>query len=200
MSAEKLVQNDLFGAQPIVYEPNNRREQEEAAARFRELSKPDMLRITPSTANAPAVYVPKPGARVPDLVLARWAELSDGRYHLVPVAGRWARLSTELCTILGFRDMNRNRKYETMMRLGRAGYIEIVKVSPGCWMIDLDSWWRHIADCMENPEMWDEGSEERANYLQKNGLGGWKKNIRQAKRKHTRLGKCLPTKHTKGTK
>lgn len=200
MNAEKLVQHDLFGAKPIVCDPNDRRDQEAAAARFRELSKPDMLRITPSTSNAPAVYVPKPGTRVPDLVLARWSELSDGRYHLVPVAGRWARLSTELCTILGFRDMNRNRKYETMMRLGRAGYIEIVKVSPGCWMLDLDTWWRHIADCMESPEMWDEGSEERANYLQKNGLGGWKKNIRQAKKRHTRLGKAVSTKSTKGTK
>lgn len=189
MSTATMIQKDLFGGPEVVFTPTSRKTAEEAAAKFRELAKPDMIKVTPSTVNAPAVYVPKPGGRVPDLVLAKWVNNGEGKYHLVPVGGRMARLSKELCAELGFRDMNHNRKYETMMRLHRAGYVELVKISPCCWMIDLDSWWRHLADCMDNPEMWDEGSEERDNYLKANGLGGWKKSIRPDKKKHTRLGK-----------
>lgn len=189
MGIEKLIQHDLFGGPSIIIEPKNRKTAEEAAARFRELAKPDMVKITPSTVNAPAVYVPKPGGKVPDLVMARWSHNGNGQYHLVPVAGRWVRLTSELCSELGFRNTSRARKYATMYRLHEAGYVELVKISPCCTLIDLDTWWRHLADCIENPEMWDEGSTERENYLKANGLGGWKQKERTAKKKHTRLGK-----------
>lgn len=175
MNAQKMIQHDLFGGPALVLEPRNRQMTEEAAKRFRELSKPDMIRVTPSTVYAPAAYVPKQGGNVPKLQVGKFAPQADGTYNFVPVGGRWYRLCSELCSILGLRDMNRNRKYETMMRLSRAGHIELVKISPGCWLLDLDSWFRHLSECMENPQMWDEGSEERENYLHVNDLGGWQK-------------------------
>lgn len=170
MNDAKLMQHDLFGGPALVIEPRIRKTSEEASAMFREMARPDMVRVAPDK-NA---YVPKPGAQVPSVALGKWARQADGTYSLVPVAGRLVRLTQDLCAALGLRDMNRNRKYETMMRLGRAGHIELIKISPGCWLLDLDSWWRHLAECMEKPEMWEEGSDERENYLHVNGLGGWK--------------------------
>ena len=189
MGAQKLIQHDLFGAAPVILEPKNRKTAEEAAERFRELSRPDMVKVTPATPNAPPAYVPRPGRSVPNLMLGKWASDGAGKYHLVPVAGRWVRLTSELCSELGFRNTSSERKYTTLRRLAEAGYVELVKISPCCILIDLDSWWRHVADCMENPDMWEEGSDERNNYLKANGLGGWKQKVRPAKKKHTRLGK-----------
>ena len=180
MNAAKMIQHDLFGGPAMVIEPRNRQMTEAAAQRFRDLAKPDMLRVAPDR----HAYVPKPGAQVPAMQVGKFAPQADGTYSFVPVGGRWFRLCSELCSALGLRDMNRNRKYETMMRLHRAGHIELVKISPGCWLLDMDSWYRHLAECMDNPEMWEEGSEERENYLHVNGLGGWKGKMRgKGKRK-----------------
>ena len=63
------------------------------------------------------------------------------------------------------------QKYETLLRLARAGFIDMVKISPGCWLLDVDSWNRHLLRCMENPEMWDEGSPDLEEYRFANGLG-----------------------------
>jgi len=89
--------------------------------------------------------------------------------------GRWVRLSAGLCAELGFRDVSRYRKHETVMRLCRAGFIDMVQPSPGVWLLDIDSWFRHLKACAENPEMWEDGSEDRDTYLRLNALGGWKR-------------------------
>ena len=51
----------------------------------------------------------------------------------------------------------------------------MVRVAPNTILLDLDSWYRHLADCMDNPDRWNEGGEDRETYLQANGLGGWKR-------------------------
>ena len=68
-------------------------------------------------------------------------------------------------------------RYDTILRLGRAGFVDTVRVAPHVWMLDLDSWFRHLADCMDRPEMWDEGSGDLRRYLLANGLGGWKRGL-----------------------
>ena len=32
-----------------------------------------------------------------------------------------------------------------------------------------------LADCMNDPDRWDEGKEDRETYLRENDLGGWKR-------------------------
>lgn len=39
------------------------------------------------------------------------------------------------------------------------------------WQSDMDSWHHHLLRCMENPEMWEEGSEDLETYRFWNGLG-----------------------------
>ena len=70
---------------------------------------------------------------------------------------------------------NKARRYDTLLRLSRAGFIEILHVSPGCYMLELDSWHRHLADVCEDDGFWDEGRGNREKYFQANGLGGWKR-------------------------
>lgn len=139
---------------------------ETAADRVREALRPDMVRVGPGR----QAWVPKAG-QPPALTVCRWAPLGDGAFAPVPVGGRWARLCADLLAQLGFREGSRATRYATLLRLSRAGFIDMVKVSPGCWLIDLDSWHRHLLRCMEDEWMWEPGSEATRRYQFANGLG-----------------------------
>ena len=167
-STQNLMQHDLFGeaSKPFRAKPAG-----DMAKRLRELSKPDMVRVAPGL----HAWVPRANLKEPPrFCLCRWDQGKDGTYRPIPVSGRLVRMTSELVESLGFQDRRRRRRWETLIRLGRAGYIETIHTSPGCWMLDLDSWYRHLAECAENPEMWEEGGDDRRNYLHLNGLGGWK--------------------------
>lgn len=153
------------------------------AEAVREALRPDMVRVAPGR----HAWVPAPhmAGRVPGCVLCRWERIPEaGRdgpaprdppapagWRPVPIGGRFSRVRSELVSLLGFNTGADAQKYETLLRLARAGFIDMVKVSPGCWLLDVDSWHRHLLRCMENPEMWDEGSKDLKEYRFKNGLG-----------------------------
>jgi len=151
---------------------------------------PSMIRVAPGR----HAWVPKSAATPPDeYVLCRWSRQADGTFAPVPVAGRYVRLDSKTATLLGFpmragvgadaggenaaaRDVSGERcRYDTILRLGRAGFIDVVRIAPSTILLDLDSWYRHLADCMDEPDRWDEGKEDRETYLKANDLGGWKR-------------------------
>ena len=155
---------------------------------------PGMVRVAPGR----HAWVPKDAATPPDAyVMCRWSKQPDGTFAPVPVAGRYVRLDSRTATLLGFpartpakagrsdmgkgaereagrSDMERCR-YDTILRLGRAGFVDVVRVAPNTILLDLDSWYRHLADCMDDPDRWEDGREDRETYLKANGLGGWKR-------------------------
>ena len=161
------------------------------AEAVREALRPDMVRVAPGR----HAWVPAPhmAGRVPGCVLCRWERIPEGvgvtspsssppaptptqnatapGWRPVPIGGRFSRVRSELVSLLGFNTGADAQKYETLLRLARAGFIDMVKVSPGCWLLDVDSWHRHLLRCMENPEMWDEGSPDLEEYRFANGLG-----------------------------
>ena len=172
---EKMVQMDLFGGerrvgdgspgtarptgipQPLAVEPE-----------------PNMVRVAPGR----HAWVPKDAATPPDeYAVCRWSKQGDGTYAPVPVAGRYVRLDGRTASLLGFpaRGEEDRCRYDTILRLGRAGFIDVVRVAPNTILLDIDSWYRHLADCMDDPDRWEEGSEDRETYLKANGLGGWKR-------------------------
>ena len=162
---ENFLQGDLFelsGAipPPLSVEPE-----------------PGMVRVAPGR----HAWVPKSAATPPEkYVMCRWSKQPDGTYAPVPVAGRYVRLDSKTATLLGFPlragESGKERcRYDTILRLGRAGFVDVVRISPNTILLDLDSWYRHLADCMDDPERWDEGKEDRETYLTANGLGGWKR-------------------------
>lgn len=170
-SMRKMYQTDLFGAPAtLVWPPQkNSGGREKLADEIREELKPDMVRVAPGK----YAWVPAPhmDGKVPSCVLCRWEKDGEGSYRPVPVGGRFSRVRSELVALMGFNTGSCAHKYETLFRLERAGFIDMIKISPGCWFIDMDSWYRHLLRCMENPEMWDEGSEDLETYRFYNGLG-----------------------------
>jgi len=135
----------------------------------REACAPDMVRVAPGR----HAWVPAEKARreVARHVLCRWSRQPDGTYAPVPLPYRLVRMTPELTAMLGFVSGGRAVRADTLLRLSNAGFIDCVRVSPGCWMLDLDSWFRHLQECMEDPEYWDEGGEARRRYNLANGLG-----------------------------
>ena len=137
---------------------------------------PDMVRVAPGR----HAWVPKRAATPPpEYVVCRWSKQADGTWAPVPVAGRYVRLDSSTATLLGFparagSDARERCRYDTILRLGRAGFVDLVRVAPNTILLDLDSWYRHLADCMDDPDRWEDGREDRKTYLKANGLGGWR--------------------------
>ena len=138
---------------------------------------PDMVRVAPGR----HAWVPKRAATPPpEYVVCRWSKQADGTWAPVPVARRYVRLDSSTATLLGFparagSDARERCRYDTILRLGRAGFVDLVRVAPNTILLDLDSWYRHLADCMDDPDRWEDGREDRKTYLKANGLGGWKR-------------------------
>lgn len=130
----------------------------------------DMVRVAPGKHG----WIPSKACdptSMPQYCLCRWAKQADGTYAPIPFPYRMVRLTPETTAQLGFISGGRQVRYDTILRLGRAGFIELVRISPNCWMIDLDSWFAHLAACMDDPDYWDDGGEARQQYNLANGLG-----------------------------
>ena len=116
------------------------------AARLSRFTRPAMIMVGPGR------YVPadnKSGA--PDYTLCTWTRNADGTYAPQPDQTRFFRLTEALVRRLGFHE-----RPDTILRLGRAGFVEVVKVAPGTHLLNLDSWWNHVRRCAEDPEFWDD--------------------------------------------
>ena len=170
---DEFVQADFFSPVEEIIKMRPRSVME-SAQRLKDLSRPEMVRVAPEKyAWLPAEHCNK----VPEYCLARWVKCSvDGLYRLIPASGSWVRMNSKVADLLGWKGESRNR-YDTMKRLGNAGFIEFVHAAPGVHFLELRSWFRHLADCQENPDMWDKESDDLKVYQEANGLGGWKSRV-----------------------
>ena len=129
-----------------------------APTRLAAITRPAMVQV------APGKYAPT-SAEVPELTVCAWQKSADGHYIPVPVAERWVRLDDDMTRILGFGGVRGTRpRSDTLLRLGRSGFIEIIHASPRCYMLNLDSWFNHLRRCAEDPEFW-ENEARVAEYL-----------------------------------
>jgi len=126
--------------------------------RLKETTKPDMIMV------APGKYMPRSGCQAPEVCLAQWRRNPDGTYSPAPFQERMARLSQKLCRMLGFAG-----QFETLRRLGRAGNIELIKISPQVYLLNIDSWFNHLRRCAEDPDLWDKEGEMYRNYVKAQG-------------------------------
>ncbi len=109
---------------------------------------------------APGEYVPLcPADEVPKAGIALWEKTRSGTYQAVPVTDRMLRLGAELASLLGF-----SGDYDTLYRLARAGFIETIKVAPRTILLNVDSYYRHLRRCAEDPWFW-ENSKRMERYL-----------------------------------
>lgn len=114
--------------------------------RLREATKADMVQV------APGKYVPKdPALDPPDVTLASWVSNGDGTFRAVPFEDRLVRLTSKLAQQLGFYG-----QLNTLYRLGRAGFVEIIKVAPHTTLINLTSYYNHLRRCAEDEYLWED--------------------------------------------
>lgn len=141
----------------------------ELAAELREACEQNMVRVAPGVCG----WVPAAGARhgVSRHVLCRWSRQGDGTYIPVPMRYRMVRMTPATTAMLGFISGSSRTRADTLLRLGAAGFVECVRISPKCWLLDLDSWFRHLEECMLDAEYWEPGGEALARYNLANGLG-----------------------------
>ena len=126
----------------------------------------NMMRVAPGV----DAWFPRDG-KPDEFCFARWTPAADGNgWRPVPVGGRLARITPELCAEIGLGKVDTEGQRRTLFRLARAGFVDIVHVSPGVWLLDVQSWFAHLRACMDNPGMWDPGSDDLETYLEANGL------------------------------
>jgi hypothetical protein len=118
--------------------------------RLKEATRPAMV------ATAPGKFVPYKTESPPDVSLCTWQANSDGTFTPIPHTERMVRLNRRLARFLGFTD-----RYDTLLRLGRAGFVELVQISPHYTLMNLDSWFNHLRRCAEDADFWD---KQRDNY------------------------------------
>jgi hypothetical protein len=115
--------------------------------RLKEATRPEMVEVSPG------FYAPRdPDKRVADHTLARWTQ-TPGGWKAVPICERFVRLDPKLAAMLGFA----GRNYNTIRRLGRAGFVEMIVIAPHTTLLNLDSWFNHLKRCAEDPEYWEKG-------------------------------------------
>jgi hypothetical protein len=119
--------------------------------RLKDATKPLLIQVAPGRF-APA----KRAGKNPHMTLCFWRDNGDGTLSPIPVTQRLVRLDGEVASLLGFAG-----QYNTLRRLGEAGFVEIVKAAPGLTLLNVDSWFNHLRRCAENPDFWDRG---RKNY------------------------------------
>ena len=109
-------------------------------------TRPAMIRI------APNLYAPDPACpKVPEFSIGKFVEVTAGRYEFRPVLENFVRVNQDVLQKLGI-----GRQWHTLVRLSRAGFVELIKVAPGCYLINLDSYYNHVRRCAEaGPEFWD---------------------------------------------
>lgn len=117
--------------------------------RLQEATRPVMAQV------APGKYAPwKAKGKVQEYCLCMWRDNGDGTWSPIPINQRLLRLDRKLGDLLGFPG-----QYQTLRRLGEAGFIEVIPVAPHCFFINLDSWFNHVRRCAETPEIWQPGGK-----------------------------------------
>lgn len=138
----------------------------------------EMVLVAPSR----SAYVPATLAHetVAKHCLARWQRQEDGTYTPVPLPYRWARLTAEVTAMMGFGvGLNGRARRDTILRLAAAGFLEVAQVSPGVWIINVDSWMAHLQACIDDPFRWEKGQPAREQYDIANCMGSYDKRARR---------------------
>lgn len=158
----KLMQHDLFGVAPVPFEPKPPRTFDKA------FPGPDMVRVSPTV----WAWKPADPNHVPKYGRCMWIKNADGQtYRPAPQEVRFVIISRDVLDEIGFRGMSRSVSDTTLRRLAAADEILIIHISPKVRMLDLDSWWKFVDECITNPDKWEEGSESYRNYMWRNALG-----------------------------
>jgi hypothetical protein len=109
------------------------------------------IRITPGLEIQPA-----PIAAVPAFAVVEWISKPDGTFRpQLTTHAEWISLTDEQQSIPGIPASR-----STLLRLGRAGFVKLRRITPLWVQIHLPSLIEHLENC-EDPEFWDDKRTER---------------------------------------
>lgn len=162
MSGKNFAQIDLFGHVEEVSETPKKR-----AKVVLEYPRAAMVRVSPTA----WAWKPVNSGDVPTYGRLRWIDNGDGTFRPAPQGGKFCVVTRELLDEIGFRGINRSISDTTLRRLAAAEEIVMFHISPRVRMLDIDSWWKYMDECMNDPEKWEEQSESWKNYMFRNALG-----------------------------
>jgi hypothetical protein len=120
---------------------------------------------------APGRYVPThPEAHeIPDTLLCHVVPVGNGEYTIQPFREDWMRCSGKNLAKIGME-----RSIDTLKRLAKAGFVEMVPVAPGTYLLNLTSWYNHLrrgaSAQADEEEFWEPG---RGNLEAYRETGGW---------------------------
>lgn len=116
------------------------------ARQLKKATSPAMVRV------APNLYAPDPACpKVPEFSIGKFVETASGHYEFRPVLENFVRINQAVLQKLGI-----GRQWHTLIRLARANFVELIKIAPGCYLINLDSYYNHVRRCAEaGPEFWE---------------------------------------------
>lgn len=126
------------------------RKREPLAERIRRATRPVMIQV------APGLYSKHPDAKeAQEMTVACFIEDGPGTYRMVAHPERMVRVDQKILDLIGM-----SNQMMTMVRLSRENFIEMVKVAPRTYLLNLDSWYCHLRACAEKPDRWDPGSPD----------------------------------------
>jgi hypothetical protein len=115
---------------------------------------------------APGKWAASAKGEDPEHIIAEVFRHADGTLGFRPSGyGRMAKICSATGALLGFQG-----QLETIRRLGRAGFVRLCHPSPSVYLLDLDSWFAHLDQTEEDPDLWDAGGANLRRYLMANGL------------------------------
>lgn len=98
-----------------------------------------------------------------------WVQCSDGSYRPEPWPYRWSQVTPELLRALGFAPaLDTRARRDTLQRLANAGFVRLARISPGCTLLDMDSWAEHLGRCLADPDYWEKDGAAFRKYAKSN--------------------------------
>lgn len=131
----------------------------------------DMFRKPLLREVAPGRYVPTDPDihELPDVLLCKLTPCGNGEYRLDPFREDWLPIRKDTLQQIGM-----HRQVDTLNRLAKAGFIEIIAVAPQTHLLNLTSWYNHLRRVAEvqadGERFWEVG---RGNIEVYREIGGW---------------------------
>jgi len=121
--------------------------------RLRSATRPAWIQVAPGKFIRNPCKDSKPSVGTPGaMTLAEWKENDDGTYSPLPFTEPMVRVTRDITRLLGF-----SGNWQTLARLAAAGFIEMIRIAPGTTLLNLNSYYNHLARCAEDSEFWDHG-------------------------------------------
>ena len=92
---------------------------------------------------------------IPERFITSRIKQSDGTCRLVPDTVKLAHITSNLLAVLGLPEHG----WRILHKLNAAKFVEVLRVSPRCSSLNLDSYFNHLKRVAEDPDFWDQEGE-----------------------------------------